>query len=368
MEGEAKIYVPEESLFRRSEVFYNPVKSYGRDITVGLLNVYQDLYKMNINACDSMAASGVMGIRIMKEVDNVERVVFNDINPKACKLIKKNLKLNDINNKFEVHNKDANILFLEKRSEFNFIDIDPFGSPARYLSNVYAALKKKRSLLGVTSTDTAALYGRYPETCKRRYGVGNMITDFSKELGVRILITYIMRELAKMDMCFTPIYCHANHYFRVIGIVEKGVKKTNESLSKIKHISYCTKCLNRVIGFTGKCSNCGAQMNIIGPVYLGKIHDKEIITLLVDYMRGKRINLSELILMSNEIEYPLYYDIHELSKVLKKSPPPMKRIIEALLSSGFYASPTHLSHFGIKTNADIRSVINAFEESLQHRF
>ncbi|MEE9323350.1 MAG: tRNA (guanine(10)-N(2))-dimethyltransferase [Candidatus Aenigmarchaeota archaeon] len=345
-EGEAKVSVPSESLTKKSETFYNPEMEHQRNVTIACLRMFKAK-----EILDPLAATGVRGIRILKEVAGIKKVMFNDANPKAVKLIRKNLKLNEIGkSKYEVYKKDANSLFLEK-GKFDFVDIDPFGSPIRYLRNVGYSLGKD-SVLGVTATDSGALAGKFAKACFRRYGIFVSKTDFAKELGVRVLITSIIQNLAVHDLTFEPLYSHANHYFRTIGLVGYGVDK---NLSKIRMVSYCPKCHSKVIGVEKTCGNCKGKTDILGPLWTGKIQDREFCRKLLSKFDFR--NKKEIVLCSQEIDFPFYYDLHQISKSLKTSSPKIETVIENLRKNGFEASRTHLCATGLKTNAGVKEIL-----------
>ena len=344
VEGKAQLYVPDESLTRTSETFYNPAMEHQRNVTIACVRLAGSK-----DALDPLAATGIRGIRLLKEA-NVDSVVFNDASSAAIKLVRRNIALNKIKkSSYEISRKDANELFLEKR-RYNFVDIDPFGSPIKFLRSVSYALRKD-SLLGVTATDSGALAGKFAEACFRRYGVFVCATDFPKELGVRVLITSILKNLATHDMTFEPLYSHANHYFRVIGRVSYGPDKNTRA---IKMVSYCQRCHNRKIGVESVCDNCKGEMKHIGPIWTGKIHDREFCKRLLETFEfpGKK----EIELAAEEIDQPFYYDLHALAQSLKTSPPRMEKLIEKLRAKGFEASRTHLELRAVKTNAGINDL------------
>jgi tRNA (guanine26-N2/guanine27-N2)-dimethyltransferase len=347
-EGKAKIFVPDESLTKKSDTFYNPAMEHQRNVTSVIVRL--DKAK---NVLDPLAATGVRGIRLIKEAE-VEKVAFNDVNPTAVRLIERNLRLNKIGKRFyEIRKKDANVLFLEKE-KFDYVDIDPFGSPIRYLRNVGYALKKN-STLGVTATDSGALSGKFAGACFRRYGIIVSETDFAKELGIRVLITSVLQNLATHNMTFEPLYSHANHYFRIIGKIGYG---PDRNLKKIKMVSYCPKCHSKIIGIETVCSNCKSETAVIGPLWTGKIHDREFCArMLPDFgFQNKR----EIELCSEENDHPFYYNLHRVSQSLKTSSPKVEKVMENLRSSGFDASRTHLCLTGVKTNAGIRDLLKSF--------
>lgn len=360
-EGEAEILVPAQSLTRKAATFYNPGMGYQRDLTMSALRVWQKMAGHPLSICDPLAGTGVRGIRIALEVPGIGKIIVNDANPKACKLIKRNFARNEIkkNIKIEITNKKANMLFLENPRLFDYIDIDPFGSPLNFVSNAGYALKPM-SVLACTATDTGALCGSFPSTCFTRYGIKAVKTDFFKETGIRVLITAIMFALAKHDSAFSPMYSHSNHYFRVIGAVRRSKSMLSAQFKQIKFLSYCQACLYRSCEIAGRCPNCGSKMGILGPVWTGKIKETEFCKkmwqdlLAKNYRKTKELETSML-----EIDEPGYYDLPRLSSVLKKSPRRMEEIMKALKNKGYLASRTHLSDTGIKTDAPYADVLLA---------
>ena len=341
-EGQASISVPGDSVTKKSETFYNPAMAYQRDVTVSALSVYS-VGKEPLEILDPLAATGIRGIRMLKEVKNVGRVHFNDLNPKAVGLVRKNLVLNGIGKKkYSITKKDAKIVMLEGRRRFDFVDIDPFGSPVYYLGNAGVCLKP-RSLLGVTATDSGALAGSFPEACMRKYGAAVIRTPFPKELAVRVLITSIMRFLAPYELSFRPLYCHSNHYVRVIGAVEESVKKTDEDLRKIEMVYY---------------SEDGKKGSFLGPIWMGPLQENAFVNdLFHDFVERGFGPVRELQLAMEEIGLPFYYDLHRISKQAGRGSPRMDDVIRQLRNAGFAVSRTHLEPKGIKTDASVDDII-----------
>ncbi len=356
-EGQVKIHVPEESLRRNSDVFYNPDMEHARNVVVSLLSIYRKKVDEDLVICDPMAASGIRGIRILKEVKGIKKVVFNDANPEAVKLIEKNLKLNKIpKSKYEIENKDCNILFLERKREFDFIDIDPFGAPINFISNVWSALKKN-GILAVSATDTGALSGSFKSTCRNRYGILSEKTDFFKEFGISTMIQLVVKELARHDITFYPLFSHTQHYFRVVGITEKGKEKTNRNLKNINLISYCSDCYNKEISIREKCSNCKKSNKILGPLWTGKMKNSKICDeVLKDMISRDFKDTKDIHTCTYEINEPFYYNIHKICKNLKIESPKLTDFFEKLEKKGFKISRTHLSDLGFKTDAKIKDI------------
>lgn len=167
-EGRTKIEVPNPEDFRTkagdyapslTSVFYNPGMEFCRDISVSVVQTISKRFN-NVWACDPLAGVGVRGIRYAKEVKGVLRSVVNDRSKEAFELIKRNIEINELSNLVEVKSTDANIALRENLGRFNFVDLDPFGSPAPFVDAACGALSRK-GMLALTATDTAPLSGTH---------------------------------------------------------------------------------------------------------------------------------------------------------------------------------------------------------------
>src|SRR3989338_10395301 len=172
-----------ELISKKLEIFYNPVMKFNRDCSMLLLNAlseinknpkeydkyvskedYEEISKENNNDINKesnlkynkghseestenkksmlialpLAGSGIRGLRFLKELKKgiIDEIHFNDYKEDFTGMMKKNLKLNKLkkNKKIVIHNTDAN-LFLLNSSGFDYIDIDPFGTPNPFLDS-----------------------------------------------------------------------------------------------------------------------------------------------------------------------------------------------------------------------------------------
>lgn len=349
-EGKVKISVPEGRIYDAS-VFYNKEGEMNRDISVSALQVFQKEFKEKITVCDALAATGVRGLRYAKEVSGIKKVILNDKNPTAIKLIRKNIKENKLK-KCVASNEDASLLL--RKNVFIAIDIDPFGSPSIFMDSAARSVYH-RGFLCVTATDQSALAGTYPEACLRKYGIRSLKTEFYNELGVRILITFIILNLSKYDRAFIPVLSFSNkHYYRVSGRIEHA-GKIAELLKEFKHVSYCS-CGNWEIGIKSRCS-CGRKFSLIGPIYLGSIMEKKFCKKVLADVRKRKLNFKKqeeklLGLIADEAEMPpFYHDLHHLAKKANVEIPKSEPLIKKLKAKGFKASRTHFNPMAIKTDA-----------------
>jgi tRNA(guanine-26,N2-N2) methyltransferase len=236
-EGDSKINLKlDNKISKKLPVFYNPLMKLNRDISIYLLNAYSNLYDLkNLRVCLPLAGSGIRGIRFLKELNEtiIENIYVNDLSEEAFKSIKKNLKLNKLekDQKIVISNKDANLFFLESDG-FDYIDIDPFGSPNSFLDSAINRLSRK-SILAVTATDTAPLCGTFIKTCRRKYWANPLHNELMHEIGLRILIRKVQLIASQYEKALTPILSYSkDHYMRIFFKCEKGKKKVDEIIKQ----------------------------------------------------------------------------------------------------------------------------------------
>mgnify|MGYP002620865756 CR=1 FL=1 len=372
-EGNVKIKFPDfDKVSSDAPVFYNPRMEFNRDNSILALQAYQKEVDRKINICDLFGGSGIRGIRYKKEIDGVEDVFINDINPLANGFTKINAELNDI--EVNIDQKEANIELRSNMGRFDVIDIDPFGTPSPFLDSASYNLKRD-SFLCLTATDTSCLCGTYPEPCLRKYNAMPNKNEYCHENGVRILIGFAALTLAKYQKYIEVKMSHSSeHYMRVYMKVRKGSKATDESLKNIGYIAHCKECLHReeIGGLAGNvpeyCPVCGKELKGIGPLWLGPVQNKEFIESMIEISDEKDLNtkkevLKLLNLCLAESEAPAtYYNLHEICRALKISAPKLDKVFNRLREKGFLAIKTHYSPLGIKTDASNTELMDIIKE------
>jgi tRNA (guanine26-N2/guanine27-N2)-dimethyltransferase len=316
-EGQARVYIPkEEKISKKLPVFYNPLMALNRSISVLVL---KNIPNKNMQIGLPLAGTGIRGIRLLKELpkNKIKFIYFNDNSKNAVNIIKKNLRLNKIKSKIKVFNKDANLFILENRG-FDYIDIDPFGTPNPFLDSAVKALSRN-SVLAVTATDTAPLAGTYPAACRRKYWASPKLDSNMHETGLRILIRKIQLIAAQYEKALTPAlsYYH-EHYFRVFFRCEKG---------KIK--------VDNIINQHGMFNNAG-------PLWLGKLWDCRLVNQIA---KQTELKIIKTISQECKINTIGFIDIHKFCKKHKLKIPKTEVLLKKI-----NASQTHFSPTGIRTN------------------
>ncbi|MFP4116800.1 MAG: hypothetical protein ACLFQ8_02545 [Candidatus Aenigmatarchaeota archaeon] len=350
-EGEVDIEVHEGKSYDK-EVFYNPKMEYDRNLSVAVASVIEPE-----RACDALSASGIRGIRYKEEAE-VPEVWLNDANPKAVDLIKENVRRNQVD--VEVRNKDAAVLL--RKEDFNFIDIDPFGSPAEFLDAAAGSIRRG-GILAVSATDTSSFFGTYPRVSKRRYTRKSMKTGYNKELGLRILVSAIIESLGRYKKTFYPRLCYfKEHYARIFGEVAKGAKEVKENFKNFDYISHCFSCGWRSRGFHEKCKVCGRRTertNVYAPKFNTQSFCKEVARECKE--RGfykERRKVQEL---SKDMDMPYHYDLHYIAK--KQSLPIIKteELMRRLEERGYKTRKSVYSPTAVKTKAPFEEVVDCMD-------
>jgi len=379
IEGNTKLEVPDLSKFRTSagdyapsltSVFYNPRMGLCRDISVSVVQVLANELK-GIRVCDPLAGVGARGLRYAKEVRGVEKAIINDRSQETVKFIKHNVELNGLNN-IEVHNEDANVLLSShQRARFHFIDVDPFGSPAPFVDAACATLTQN-GILALTATDTAPLSGAHVKACVRRYGARPMKTEYCHELGVRILIGFAQRVAGKHELALAPVLTHSTeHYFRIYLRASRGAQRADEIFSQQGYVSHCRSCGRRVVThgivptLTINCE-CGEKFEHAGPMWLGQLIDKEFTSKVYADLASRNFKLGyrELVLLDRCVEEaggpPMFYDFHDLSRRAGVSAPKLIEVLSKLRGMGYFASRTHFSDTGVRTDTPFEELLQVF--------
>jgi len=319
------------------DVFYNPIMKHNRDISILLLNSI-DNKKMRI--CLPLAGSGIRGIRFIKELkkNKIRGLTLNDYSKDAIKSIKKNITLNKIKNKKNIiKNKDANLLLLNSEG-FDYIDVDPFGSPNFLLDSAVKRISRQ-GILAVTATDTAALSGTYPKVTRRKYWAESVKDEQMHETGLRILIRKCQLIGAQFDKALIPIFSYfKDHYFRIFFLCIKGKKEVDKIIKQ------------------------HGIFNSAGPLWLGKLWNKEIANKM--YKLSLKTDDIDLIYFlktikdESKINSVGFYDLHQIVKKNKrKSIPKKELIINKIKKAKHKVSETHFSRLAIRSDIELREFL-----------
>ncbi len=350
------ITLPEGDVHAGMEIFYNPIMVSNRNISIALLQARNNT---NQRICDPLAGSGIRSARFLKELPNniINELVINDAKPdfkkKFTELCQKNnitINANPQSPQISIHTTDANILILTEKG-FDYIEIDPFGTPNPFLS---AAINKitRGGILAITATDTAALTGTYPRVTKRKYWAKALKNYHMHETGLRILIRKIQLLGVQFDKALTPILSyHKDHYVRIYFESSKGKEKCDAIIQNHQYFLWCKTCLTHKTSPSNTQSCCQKEMEYAGPLYTGLIQNEDLLTTITEQNKFPE-ELPFLTRLHNEANHaPGFYDVHELARILKIDPPRLEPLLKATR-----AVRTHFSDTGIKTKLSLEEI------------
>jgi tRNA (guanine26-N2/guanine27-N2)-dimethyltransferase len=327
--------------------FYNPSMELNRDISVLVCQCLINKSKKPVRILDGLAASGIRGIRFANELDGDFDITINDWDPDAYILIEKNLEKLKLKNTIALN---CNLNSLLSESKFDYIDIDPFGSPVYFIDSAIRSISNN-GIIACTATDTATLCGTYPKVCLRRYCAVPYHSIVMKEIGLRILLGFICRTSGIYNKGIKPLISYStDHYFRVYVQVINGIKRANDSMK-----NYSVIKSNEQIGAETTTKD-------IGPLWMGKLQDKRVVkelrTILFEkQLKTKNESWKLLDLLEEEADAPnFFYTTDGLASTLKKSPPKMETVFKKLKNKKYEVFRTHFSPTGFKTNASIDKI------------
>mgnify|MGYP002760875381 CR=1 FL=1 len=343
-EGEVIITVPEvrdgASEGTGSSVFYNPTQELNRDITVATLRAYRARQPQVETYLDAMMASGIRGVRAATAGFQVSGT---DTDSAAVQLARENFARNNVSG--DLRQADANVAMHQTR--YDIVDLDPFGTPAPYLD---AALANTAGLVCVTATDTAPLCGAHQDSGIRSYGAVPQNTEYHPEMGLRTLLSAIIRTAARHDRAAVPILSHVSrHYVRTYVEIEASSTAANERIASLGYIYHCACSSERIL--------------TAGPVYVGKICDPEFVAAVCSETDSRLATANKarriLSTIQTELDTPTHYDQHRLCKLWGRSASAMDDFLEDLHESGHSASRAHYSGTAFKTTASITEIRSA---------
>jgi len=372
-EGSVRVRVPKLNVsVKKAPVFYNPIMKLNRDIAMAALQTYQKMLSRELIVCEPLAGCGVRGIRFATEIKGIRQVVINDLNPKAVKLAKFNVRKNGLLDKVHVENTDANTLLSihsAPAQRFDYVDLDPFGSPTPFIDSAIRVLHSG-GLLGLTATDVAPLCGVHPQSCLRKYGGKPLRTEYCHELAIRILIGSLVLTAAKHDAGSRVLLCHStNHYIRAYVIVNYSVGEANRSIREMGYILHCFSCYHREIAvgitrrFVDLCPECGGKLSVAGLLWLGKLFDKDFCRKTRDEIKvgssNAKMRLRKLLdTIFEEVDGPpTYYVIDRVCDRHNLPIPPIQKILRELQGAGYRATKTHFHARGVRTDASAKDFV-----------
>ena len=384
IEGKTRLLVPALSLIKKdppkSPAFFNPLAKLTRDISILAYRAFlQNIGKNKKIFGDSFSGLGARALRVAVEVPEIEEVYINDINPLAIDLSRKAAELNFVLEKCNFSVNDVCKFLIthptKTGNRFGIVDLDPFGSPARYIDCVLRSVLDS-GLISITATDTAVLCGIYNDVCLRKYYGTPINNYYTNETAIRLMTSLIALTAARLNLGIYPLFAHSYiHYLRIYLKVTSSSSQANKVFDNIGYLQHCFRCGNRNVikEYTKSeaCELCGNSFSLGGKLWVSKLFDRNFIKKMANYCDftsicsdNKNPGYIRRILSTsiNEIDdIPHYFRTDEIASKLKTNPQSLQKVIEKLSAAGYRASKTSLNPNAFKTDAKIDQILNLLQ-------
>lgn len=378
VEGRTRLLVPSSSLDKKippkDPAFFNPSARLSRDISLLAYRAFlKDVSNNKKTFGDSFSGMGARALRVAVEVPEMDEVYMNDINPRAVGLSRKAAELNFVTRKcnFSVSDVCKFLIVHPTKNEkrFGVVDMDPFGSPAKYVDCLLRSVADS-GLISVTATDTAVLSGVYHDVCLRKYYGRPINNHHANETAVRLVISLIALTAARLDLSICPLFVHSYlHYIRLYVKIKLSNRLANKVHDNLGYLQYCFKCGNReMIRDCSKaedCNLCGSVYSLGGKLWISNLFDRNFIQKMINFnFKGnsnknfEHINRLFCTCLNENDDIPFYFLVDEIASKLKTSPLPVQKIAERLSASGYRSSKVSLNARAFKTDAKINEILD----------
>lgn len=386
-----------------------------------------------LSILDALAASGLRSLRYWKEIPGIHHITINDLDAAAVQRARDNLVANQLG-PVQVMDDDAAVVPTSGRCRprgiaiqqgdakdemyasrvrfvapntttdtpppgnkfpilppWDVIDLDPYGSASPFLDAAIQAVTSG-GLLCVTCTDMAALGGSHPETSFGRYAAFPLQrAGYLQEMAIRILLWTIATTSAKYGRTMRPILSVGmNFYVRVFVEIHDDKAGVNDLSLQTGYVYQSTHCPSFRIMKAGQmggkkgtvyqagrapgaCEETGSNVKVGGPMWLGPMHDTEVVTQALRRLEGvndegenqdlppapdlqwiaTKDRLRGLLESCREelSDAPLFYKVQDLAQTLHCATPPLLQVKAALVNAGYRVSGYHKEPQAIKTDA-----------------
>ena len=253
---------------------------------------------------------------------------------------------------------------------FDYVDIDPYGSPSTFIDSAIMATKN-HGIIALTATDMAPLCGVNKKACLRKYGGMPLNGDFCHETALRLLVGAMVRHAAVYEYGATPLFSYyADHYIRAYFRLDRGAKRADRLLEQMGYIKHCPTCMHREVSMNNVetlCS-CGEEMKIGGPLWLGELSDPEYMQSMVsdldelDYLRETKAE-SMVRLVQGEYGHSVgFFIIDAVCKQVGVKSIGTEDALNAIKSAGFLVTRVHYDSRGFKTDASAAQLVEIFKQ------
>jgi tRNA (guanine26-N2/guanine27-N2)-dimethyltransferase len=207
----------------------------------------------------------------------------------------------------------------------------------------------------------------------RKYATVPQNTEYHAEMGLRVLVSALVRTAARYDTAAVPILSHVTrHYARTYLELDHRATSADAAVDELGYVHHCDDCLHRISerGLVAhppeECPHCESSLRTAGPIWLGPVRDADFARTVreevTDDMGEAKAARSLLETLEHEVEAPTHYDQHKLCKQWGVPAPSMDDFVAALEDAGYEAARAHYHGTALKTSATVAEMRAATED------
>ncbi|MCI4350100.1 MAG: hypothetical protein L3K15_01100 [Thermoplasmata archaeon] len=331
-------------------MFYNPAMELDRDVAVAVARASLPTGRAR-RGWDMLSATGIRGLRVLHEGGGFHPMVLSERDGQAIDVLRENAA--------RYREEGAAVVRLDaqrpvSRGGFDYVDLDPFGSPVPFIESALAAVADD-GLLAVTATDLPVLAGANRAACERRYGARPLRGRLGPEGGLRILLAYLAGATRRTGRRLVPRLAYVlGHHLRCYVTVTRHDAATPDP-----------------VGWIGDSTWEGPRLPpgpAVGPLWVGPLFDPDWVARLAPPSTAARprelTHLLERWKAEATVPSVLFYEPNEIAGNLGlRSPPALAPLLQALEAAGYAAVRSHVRPSAFRTSAP-RPVVESVARSV----
>ena len=306
-----------------------------RDLAVSFAQAY--FPARTASGWEMLSATGVRGLRLLHESGRFRSMLLTEAQPEAAELLAANAAAfpGAIARGADAHDPP-------REGPFDYVDVDPYGSPLPFLDVAIASVRPG-GVLAVTATDLMVLAGAQAAACERLYGARPVRGRLGPEGGLRILWAALARAARAHGRRVRPMLSFARgHHLRCYAALESDPDGVEDPVHRIEPSTW-----------DGPALGAGGPF---GPLWLGPLGDPTVVARLKPPSAPAEPTQTPrwITLLQAEVHVsrPFYYEANVLAGQLGlPSPAPKAAFLRELDALGYRSAPTHARPEGFRTEA-----------------